>query len=217
MDSRRLIVACCLMLMAASASAQRWQEYMSEEDDFRMMAPGAFEIEVIDFESEYGIIVPARVYSYDDDTGSYSVTVVDYRDSQALHERRIEELDGVYISVYGEVDVRGSTAFAAKKIRDRAESIEYDAYHYIAKVDGHQLQTTNPDGTRTFAAIYLHRSKLYVIEAVVNPGSPLGGMFQQSFEFMGHDGRRIWYNEFRDAYKVLPPSGVAPLPPTRDD
>jgi len=120
MDSRRLIVAFCVMLMAASASAQRWQEYMSEEDDFRMMAPGAFEIEVIDFESEYGIIVPARVYSYDDDTGSYSVTVVDYRDSQALHERRIEELDGVYISVYGEVDVRGSTAFAAKARRSRS-------------------------------------------------------------------------------------------------
>ena len=217
MDSRGLVIAFCLMLVAASASAQRWQQYVSDEDDFRMMAPGEFEIEVIDFESEYGIIIPARVYSHSNDTGSYTVTVVDYRDSQALHERRIEEHDGVYISVYGEVDVRGSIAFAAKKIRDKAESIEYDAYHYIAKVDGHQLQTTNPDGTRTFAAIYLHRSKLYVIEAVVNAGSPLGGMFQQSFEFMGHDGRRIWYNEFRDAYKVLPPSGEAPLPPTRDN
>ncbi len=217
MDSRRLIVAFGLLLVATSASAQRWQQYVSEEDAFRMMAPGEFEIEVIDFESEYGIIVPARVYSYNDDTGSYTVTVVDYRDSQRLHEQRIEEHDGVYISVYGEVDVRGSIAYAAKKIRDRAESIEYDAYHYIAKVDGHQLQTTNPDGTRTFAAIYLHRSKLYVIEAVVKPGPPLGGMFQQSFEFMGHDGRRIWYDEFRDAYKVLPPSGEAPLPPTRGD
>ncbi|HEY5624515.1 MAG TPA: hypothetical protein VIV14_12210 [Gammaproteobacteria bacterium] len=217
MFALRVIAFLTLLLAMGNASAQRWILYESEEDAFRMMAPGEFEIDVIDFESEYGIIVPARVYSYEDDTGNYTVTVVDYRDSQRLHNERIEELDGVYISVYGEVDVRASIAFAAKKIRDRAESVEYDAYHYIAKVDGHQLQTTNPDGTRTFAAIYLHRSKLYVIDATVNPGSPRGGMFQQSFEFVGDDGNRIWYNQFRDAYKVLPPSGEAPPAPTRPD
>ncbi len=33
------------------------------------------------------------------------------------------ELDGVYIAVYGQVDVRGSIAFAAKKIRDNEERL----------------------------------------------------------------------------------------------
>jgi hypothetical protein len=169
------------------------------------MAPGAFEIEEIDFETEYGIVVPARIYSHVNDVGRYSVTVVDYRDAQQLHEQRIEELDGVYIGIYGQVDVRASVAYAAKKIRDRASTIEYDAYHYISRVDGHQLQTTNPDQTRTFAAIYLRESRLYVVDATVSANTTPPGMFQQSLEFIDENGEQVRYQNFRDVYKV---SGV---------
>ena len=219
MAALRLITLSICLFASSSVFAQRWELFSSDEDSFRLMAPSGFgsTVEEVDFVTEYEIVVPSRVFSVEDETGTYTVTVVDYRDSQRLHEERIEATDGAYISVYGEVDVRASVAYAAKKIRDRAESIEYDAYHYIARVDGHQLQTTNPGGTRTFAAIYLHRSKLYVIEAVVNASSPRGGMFQQSFEFVGNDGNRIWYDAFRDPYKILPPSGETPVPPTRPD
>lgn len=216
MPALRLFAGLILMFAVSAASAQRFTQYVSEEDAFRIMAPGEFSIEETEMESEYGIIVPVRTYSHENNDGLFIVTVVDYRDSQRLHDARIEELDGLYVSAYGEVDVRASVAFFAKKIRDRAETIEYDAYHYIGKVDGHQLQTTNPDGTRSFAALYLHRSKLYVVEARVNPGSPVGAMFQQTLDFM-YDGRRIFYDAFRDAWKVLPPSGVTPEPTTRDD
>jgi len=216
MHALRLFAGLALMLAMGSASAQRFTQYVSEEDAFRIMTPGEFSIDDSEMESEYGIIIPVRTYSNENDDGRFTVTVVDYRDSQRLHDKRIEELDGLYVGVYGEVDARASVAFFAKKIRDAAETIEYDAYHYIGRVDGHQLQTTNPDGTRTFAALYLHRSKLYVVEARVNPGSPFGAMFQQTLDFL-HNGRRIFYNAFREAYKVLPPSGVTPEPPTRDD
>ncbi len=203
---RRSIVLLSILLLSGTATAQRWVPYSSSEDGFQMMAPGEFDIEVVDFESEYGIIVPARVYSHDNDGGRFTVTVVDYRDSQQLHNERIRELDNVYLPIYGQVDVRGSVAFAATNIRNRAETVDYDAYHYIGLVDGHQLQTTNPDGTRTFAAIYLHNSKLFVIDATVNPGTPTGGMFQQSFTFIDENGDSIRYRSFRDAYKVLPAS-----------
>ena len=200
----RLTTTISILFLVNPAFAQRWAEFTSDEDRFRMMAPGGeFDIEVIDFETEYGIVVPARVYSHENDSGRFTLTVVDYRDAQRLHEARIRELDNVYLPVYGEVDVRASVAFAATKIRERAETVDYDAYHYIGLVDGHQLQTTNPDGTRTFAAIYLHRSKLYVIDATVNPGTPQGGMFQQSFQFIDENGDSIRYRTFRDAYKVL--------------
>ena len=214
----RLVILSSILL-SGSAVAQRWELFSSDEDAFRLMAPSGFgsTVEEVDFLTEYEIVVPSRIYSVEDDTGTYTLTVVDYRDAQQLHEERIAATDGAYISIYGQVDVRASVAFAAKMIRDRAESIQYDAYHYIARVDGHQLQTTNSDGTRTFAAIYLHRSKLYVIEAVVIASTPRGGMFQQTLDFVGHDGNRIWYDEFRDAYKVLPASGETPLPPTRED
>lgn len=207
MHSLRSIAIASLLLVSGSALAQRWMPFESREDGFRMMIPGEFTREDVDYKTEYGIVVPARVYTHENAAGRYTMTVVDYRDSQRLHEARIKELDDVYLPIYGQVDVRASVAFAARKIRERAASIEYDNYHYINRVDGHQLQTTNPDGTRTYAGIYLHRSRLYVLEATVNPGYPPGGMFQQSLEFIDENGEPYAYRNFDDVVKIL---GVVP-------
>ena len=199
----RLISLTTILIFSSSAFAQRWAPYTSEDGEYRIMAPGGqFEIETVDFDTEYGIVVPARVHRAEDSHGNYTLTVVDYIDSMALHRERIAELDGIYLDVYGEVDVRGSVAYFARMIRERAESVEYDNYHYIGRVDGHQLHTTNPDGTRTFAALYLLESKLYAIEAIVNPGAPTGGMFQQSFEFIDENGNMIMFPIFHDVRKV---------------
>ncbi len=201
----RLIILASTLWFCGSAVAQRWIPYASATDGFRIMTPGEFAIEEIDFETEYGIVVPARVFSHENDTGRYSVTVVDYRESQRLHDERLQEIGAIYQPIYGQVDVRGSIAYAAKKIRDRASTIEYDAYHYISRIDGHQLQTTNPDQTRTFAAIYLYESRLYVIDATASPDIAPPGMFQQSLEFIDEDGEVITFRNFPDDRKV---SGV---------
>ena len=205
MPFQRLIILGSILWFCGPVAAQRWIPYASATDGFRLMAPGEFAIEEIDFETEYGIVVPARIFSHENDTGRYSVTVVDYRDAQRLHDERLQEIGAIYQPIYGQVDVRGSVAYAAKKIRDRASTIEYDAYHYISRIDGHQLQTTNPDQTRTFAAIYLYKSRLYVINATASPDIAPPGMFQQSLEFIDEDGEVITYRNFRDVYKV---SGV---------
>jgi len=198
MDVLRLISMATIMLISSSALAQRFAPFVSEQDRFQILAPGGtFDIETIDFESEYGIVVPARVYKAETDQGMYTLTVVDYTNAVDLHR----EL-GAHISVYGEVDVRASVAYVARQIRERAESVEYDNYHYIGRVDGHQLHTTNPDGTKTYAGIYLLESKLYVIDATVNPGSPPGGIFQQSLEFLDDDGNGIMFRTFQDVRKI---------------
>ena len=203
MFAPRLISLATILIFSSTAFAQRWAPYTSEDGEFRIMAPGGqFEIETVDFETEYGIIVPARIHTAEDRHGTYTLTVVDYIDSMELHRERIAELDGVYLGVYGEVDPRGSVAYFARMIRERAESVEYDNYHYIGRVDGHQLHTTNPDGTRTFAALYLLESKLYAIDATVNPGAPTGGMFQQSFEFIDENGNMIMYPTFHEVRKI---------------
>ena len=203
MFALRLMSLATILIFSSSAFAQRWAPYTSEDGEFRIMVPGGqFEVETVDFETEYGIILPARVHTAQDTHGNYTLTVVDYSDSMELHRVRIEELDGVYLGVYGEVDVRGSVAYFARMIRERAESVEYDNYHYIGRVDGHQLHTTNPDGTRTFAALYLLESKLYAIDATINPGAPTGGMFQQSFEFIDENGNMIMYPTFHEVRKV---------------
>lgn len=194
----RLISIASIVLVSSSAFAQRFAPFESDQDRFRILAPGGtFDIETIDFESEYGIVVPARVYMAETDGGTYTLTVVDYTNSVDLHR----EL-GAHISVYGEVDVRASVAYVARQIRERAETVEYDNYHYIGRVDGHQLHTTNPDGTRTYAGLYLLESKLYVINATINPGGAPGGIFQQSLEFLDENGNGIMFRNFNDARKI---------------
>ena len=180
--------------------AQGWFQYTSMADLFRIHTPGEFEIENSTYLSEYGATFPTRVYSYQDNGGDYSVTVVDYTESRRIHSER-DRTEADY-ELYWEVDVRASIAFAAWNLRRRGGEITYDAYHYIDRVEGHQLQITNEDQSRTYAAIYLHDSHLYIVEATVPPESLPPGFFQQSLEFIDENGGRIRYRNYSDAIKV---------------
>lgn len=188
-------------LVTGPAVAQNWLQYTSEEDRFRIYTPGDFQVENISYASEYGATFPARVYGYEDGDGNrFSVTVVDYTDSLRIHtERARTEAD--YL-LYWEVDIRASIAYAAANLRSRGGAITYDAYHYIDRVEGHQLHLENPEDTRTYAAIYLHDSHLYIVEATVLPDTPPPGQFQQSLEFLDENGGRIRYPNFAEAIKV---------------
>ena len=209
--------AVVLPLAVAISHAQGWRQYTSAADNFRMHAPGEFEVEEIEYPSEYGAVMPARVYSYEDGANRYAMTVVDYTDARAIHAARSDRTEADY-ELYWEVDVRASVAYVAANLRRRGGEVTYDAYHYIDRVEGHQLQITNDDGSRTFAAIYLHDSRLYISEATVAPGSPPPGMFQQSLEFLDDAGSRIRYRNYADAIKVRDPD-ISPdtNPATRSD
>jgi hypothetical protein len=193
-------VLCC----AAPSWAQgEWITYTSMEDNFRVHVPGEFTIEETTWDSEYGAVMPARIYLYEHGDGStYKVTVVDYTDAQRLHAERAGRTEADYIDIYWEVDIRASVTYAASLLRQRPGEVTFDAYHYIDRVEGEQLQMTNPDQTRTYAAIYLHNSKLYVFEATVSPRTPPPGFFQQSLEFVDDNGDRVRYENFADAPKV---------------
>ena len=54
-------------------------------------------------------------------------------------------------------------------------------------------QITNADRSRTYAAIYLHESRLYVVEATVSPGRPPPIMFQQSLTLFDANGNTFNY------------------------
>ncbi|WP_428101307.1 hypothetical protein [Candidatus Rariloculus sp.] len=196
-----VMTAFSVALPVGLSHAQGWRQYTSANDNFRIHAPSEFEVEDIAYPSEYGAVVPARIYSYEDGANRYSVTVVDYTDARAIHAARPDRTEADY-ELYWEVDVRASVTYAAANLRKRGGEVTYDAYHYIDRVEGHQLQITNDDGSRTFAAIYLHDSRLYISEATVAPGSPPPGMFQQSLEFLDDAGNRIRYRNYADAIKV---------------
>lgn len=203
MDQLRFVLAATALFFAGTAGAQEWITYTSMQDHFRVHVPCDFEVTDTTWDSEYGAVMPARAYSCDaGQRGNYIVTVVDYTDAQRLHAEREGRTEADYIDIYWEVDVRASVIYAASKIREREGRVTFDAYHYIDRVEGEQIQMTYADGRRLYAAIYLHDSKVYIFEATVGARTPPPGMFQQSLEFVDDQGGRIRYENFADAPKV---------------
>ena len=120
--------------------------------------------------------------------------MVDYTDAERIHAERTNKTEAESPSIYWQIDVQASIAYAAWQFRQRNAKVTYDAWHYIDLVEGHQLQLTNADQSRTFAGIYLHESRLYILEATVPPGAPPPGLFQQSLSFLDEEGNRVRYD-----------------------
>jgi hypothetical protein len=202
---RLLAGAAVLLGGAAPAPGQEWRDFTSTADRFTVNLPGEPTVQDITWPSEYGAVFPGRVYTYAQGPTRYSVTVIDYTESERLHAERPDRTEAEQGGAYWQVDVQASIAYAAAKFRQRpGVKVTYDAYHYIDLVSGHQLQLTNADQSRTFAGIYLHENRLYVLEATVPPRAPQPGLFQQSLSFLDENGNRVRYPTIY--FNRLPPA-----------
>ncbi len=189
----RLLSVALILLAPATASAQGWIEYINQTDLFIVNFPGEPETTETTHHSAFDADFPARVYTVDNERGRYAITVVDYRDTEAIHLARTNRTEANSGSAIWITDVRASVAHAAQGFRGRGGEVTYDAWADIDKIEGHQLQITNPDRSRSFISIHLHASRLYILEATVPPGSPPPGVFQQSLGILDEEGRRIRY------------------------
>jgi hypothetical protein len=188
------IIAGITVLLVASVQAQEWSTYTNRLDRFEVNFPGQPKVEEIKWPSEYGAVFPGRVNSLEQNGSRYSVTVIDYTDAERIHAARTNHTEADSLPIYWQVDVQASIAYAATKFRQRpGVKVTYDAFHYIDLVSGHQLQMTNPDQSRTFAGIYLHESRLYILEATVPAKAPPPGLFQQSLGFLDAAGKKVRY------------------------
>ncbi len=193
MSRVRLILATSMLSLPLPSFGQGWIEYVSTADRFGMYVPGEPEVRDIAYPSEYSVVFPARLYLYEEGSSRYSVTVVDYTDSKQIHSERTNKTEADDGSLYWAIDVLGSIAYAAWNIRKRGGEVTHDAWHYIQRVEGHQLQITNADLSRTYAGIYLHDTRLYILEATVPPGSPPPIIFQQSLTLLDEEGNMFNY------------------------
>jgi hypothetical protein len=187
----KLLPAVAGILFAEAALSQAWIEYLDRTAHFGVNLPSEPQLEDVSYTSAHGATFPARVYTAESGRSLYLVTVVDYRDAERSHAERpdrTEASSGEWIK-----DVRASVAHAAWNLRKRGGEVTYDAWSDIERVEGHQLQITNADESRTFAGIYLHSSRLYILEATVPPGWPPPMHFQQSLRFFDEEGRRVRY------------------------
>lgn len=171
---RRLSTTALLLVIATPVFAQEWVEFVDRIERFHLNFPGQPEVKDSTYVGADGTVLPARVYTVLKGPQRYSMTVVNYT--------------GADVSM-----VQGSIAFAAWNFRKRGGEITYDAFAQVDRIDGHQLQITNADKSRTFVAIHLHQRRLYIMDATVPPGAPPPLQFQQSLEIIDENGERIRY------------------------
>jgi hypothetical protein len=198
MSPVKLISAILALLVPMYTLGQGWFEYTNRIDRFSVNFPGEPEVEEFTYESEFDALFPARRYTVLDGSSQYSVTVVDFTDAQRIHAE-MEKTEAASAANTYINDQRASVIRAAREFRQRGSEVTYDGWSHVERVEGEQLQLTNPDGTRTFAGIYLHNRarRLYVLEATVPAASPPPAQFQQSLGFLDEYGNRVRYQ--RDA------------------
>jgi hypothetical protein len=189
-----LVPMALLVLISTQAAAQlQWAEFRDESEFFSVNFPGQPNITEALYASEYGATFPSKVYSVEIGDYFYSLRVVDFtaaREAYLELPDKTDEASSQFLWIY---DQLAATSYAARKFRERGGELTFDAWHHIDMVEGHQLQITNPDQSRTFAGIYMQNSRLYILEATVPSDALPQGLFQQSISFLDEDGVRIRY------------------------
>jgi hypothetical protein len=201
----KFILTAVMALAAGPLFAQEWTEFASRDDRFSCNFPGQPRVFTTTWTSEYGAELPARVYVAESSSGRYSMTVVDYRDVERILTDKskscpagAETCRGNPPSTglgYWRVDLHGALVYATWKLMSRpGVQTTHFMWNFIDLVAGHQLHLTNPDKSRTFASIYMHENKLYIMEGTVPDGFPEPGLFQQSLGWLDENGNGIRYS-----------------------
>ena len=196
------VVTAAFVLVASGPSlAQEWVQYSNPTDGFYINFPIEPKVQDITYRTEYGITLPGHLYSVVNGQSRYSVTVVEYKDAEAIHTARAAECrknGGVGDACQNDWrgDVQGSIVYASWQFMQRNAKVTHYARAVVDQVEGHQVQLLYPDGARTFAAIHRHGTRLYIVEATVPKGAPAPGLFQQSLEFLTEDGKTIRYRTY---------------------
>ena len=193
-----VIAAALSLFISCPLFAQGWIEFASWEDFFTVNFPAEPAVRDITYDTEYCITLPGRVYSYEDGPNRYSVTVVNWADAERKHTERVEGCraaggDGDICGERPALDKRAAIAYATWKFLERDVEVTHFVYYIADLVEGHHLQLTNADGSRTFAAINMHEDRLYILEGTVSADSPPALVFQESLGFLDQEGKRIRY------------------------
>ena len=93
---RRIVIFAAAAALAVTswaipAFAQEWVQFVSKTDLFGVNFPSEPKTQPVEFATEFGITLPAHVYTADAGASHYSVTVVDYADAEHIHTARVEQ------------------------------------------------------------------------------------------------------------------------------
>ena len=187
---------------AQAAAEPEWVNMAYPEQLFSANFPNQPTVSEMPYLSEYGGTFPSTIYQAQEGENHYSVTVVDFSAAKDVYLRMADEVNVSGVHNFWLYDQMGSVAYAAQQFRLRGGDVTYDAWHHVDFIGGHQLFLTNADQTRTYAGIYRHADRLYILEATVAAGKPPQGVFQQSLTILDEEGKRIRYDLQPDHSRV---------------
>src|SRR5258706_9551276 len=216
------IAAAFVLALAGSVLAQDgWVEFASPQDGFRITFPGKPTVQDITWTSQMRYPLPARVFSVPRGQERYSITVVDYRGIEKQGTARslacvpgAETCFGGQTRIVGagywKSDVHGAITYAAFKLLQQHGTPTGMTWNWAEQVEGTLLQFTNADQSRTSASIYMHDSRLYIVEGTVPKGSPEPELFKMSVGFSRPDGTGS--NTYSSVYNTYMGLGESPPP-----
>src|ERR1700720_3816848 len=210
----RLKLISMALVLPGIVFAQEWIEYANRADRFTCNFPSPPKVTETTYRSEHGAELPARVYSASEGKNRYSVTVVDYNQVQRILTEKAKScpvgaepcLGAPGDEGHWKADLRGALIYASWKLMQRDAKLTSFVWNTVDLVEGNQLQlTNNSDKSRTFAGVYLHENKLYIIEGTVPAGYPEPGLFQQSLGWLDENGMGLRYQSYYSNYYPAPP------------
>ena len=188
-----------ILFISAPSFAQEWIEYANRGDFFSVNLPSQPKVKEITYGTEYAITLPGHVYTAEDGPSRYSVTVIDYTDTAIKHADHAKSCranggEGDQCRDRTAIDLQAALDYAAWNLMQKAAKVTHFVYTEADQVAGHEVHLANADGTRTFAMVYMHENRLYILEGTVPADDPPPLLFQQSMRFLDKDGAGIRYD-----------------------
>src|SRR5437667_5598727 len=146
---RSIVFVLAALVASSPAAAQSWQEYTYPDYAFAVAFPAAPQIETTTYQVADGRSVAARVYSVRQYNLVFKVTVADLAGT-GLEESAVIDHAIKTLSAGGEMKV--------------------NMPHRIYRIYGRQLSIVGADGSRSSAAVFDYKGRLYQIEGKALPG-----------------------------------------------
>ena len=213
MRLRPIVSTVFVFALTAPLFAQEWVEFASREDRFTCLFPSQPKVTTGTYLSQHEAELPMRVYSAEQGRSKYSVTVVDFNQARRILTekakscpRGAEPCEGAPGDEgHWRSDIRGAADYASWQLMKRDAKVTSFVWGAVDQVEGRNIQLTNADRSRTFAMIYMHENKLYLMEGTVPPGYPEPGLFQQSLGWLDESGIGLRYQTLYTNGHPAPP------------
>jgi hypothetical protein len=209
---RPLHIAMSAFVLLASAGPLLAQEdyvdFVSNEDFFSVTFPGKPTVTQGTWVTERGIVLSSKVYTVDGAHGHHVLTVVDYTPlerllSQKSHEQCPPGADtclGLHESGLGywKDEYRGAVNYAISTLLLDREDVKVTqmAFRFIMLVAGQELRLINlKDQSRTTAAAYLYKNRLFLSVSTTPKGWPEAMTLQHSLSWRERGNLQFYRND----------------------